>query len=431
MIQTSNEKIYLLHIIKNPILISKLKKEYFVSEFYRDIFAITKKFYERFNNIPIDFKKTLIAIVSQSKFKDKISEEEIISLFLEDIEEYSFDWRESAVKSWIKICEFTYNLTNGVEYIKTQEISPETTDIIINKAKQIITNTEAIFHDDSYVSLFNTNTYKTDNSKRITTNKKFIDNLLDGGYGESELVCYLGEQGVGKSVWLCNDAASYSLQGYNVLYVSAEMSDIIIGKRIGSIIFDIPLKLWDKWIEKPERIERKRDEFESMGICPGDIICVQLADPTSLDIERIALKYEKELGITFQVIISDYIGIMSDYRNPNGDQMYTKLKNISKDFRDILIRNKWKVGITAQQVGRGAWNSSDIRIADVAESAGIAHNADVIYGIIQDSDMDEANVFWLKALKLRNGPGKNTKCCFEKNPKTLKVTELNKVKVDG
>ena len=431
MVNSQNEKIYLLHILKNPGLFSKLKPEFFKNELYRNIFGISKKFFERFNNIPDNYEKTLLAIVQQSKYRDIITDEEVKTLFLEDIEEYSDDWRDSSVKSWIKICEFTYNLTNGVDYIKTQEITPETTDQIINKAKQIITQTEAIFHDDTYISLFDPRTYKTDSGKKITSGKKFVDNILEGGYGEAELIIYLGQQGVGKSIWLCNDAANYSLQGYNVLYVSGEMSDILITKRIGSILFDVPIKRWDEWCEKPERLRKKVEEFDSMGITPGQVVSVQFADPSALDVERLALKYEKELNIKLDVIICDYLGIMSDHRNSKGDNLYVKYKNISKDFRDILIRNKWKLGITAQQIGKDGWDASDLKISNVAESAGIAHNGDVIYGIIQDADMAAENIYWLKGLKFRNGPGTGTKCQFTRNSKTLKVTETNKIKMDG
>lgn len=70
-----------------------------------------------------------------------------------------------------------------------------------------------------------------------------------------------------------------------------------------------------------------------------------------------------------------------------------------------------------------AWNSSNVTMSDIAESAGLAHTADTIFAIIQDQDMLRNNEYWLKILKIRDGGGKNTRCSFSIDFSRMRITE--------
>ena len=49
-----------------------------------------------------------------------------------------------------------------------------------------------------------------------------------------------------------------------------------------------------------------------------------------------------------------------------------KIKQIAEDLRAMGIRNNWLI-VTATQINRNGYNSSDISMTDVAESAGLSH----------------------------------------------------------
>ena len=49
---------------------------------------------------------------------------------------------------------------------------------------------------------------------------------------------------------------------------------------------------------------------------------------------------------------------------------YMKIKQIAEDLRAMGIRNNWLI-VTATQINRNGYNSSDISMTDVAESAGL------------------------------------------------------------
>jgi hypothetical protein len=79
--------------------------------------------------------------------------------------------------------------------------------------------------------------------------------------------------------------------------------------------------------------------------------------------------------------------------------------------------------ISATQINRGAWDSTEVKMENIAESAGLAHTVDVMYALIQDSMMHAAREYWLKVLKIRDGEGKGTKCRFEIDYNFMRLTE--------
>ena len=103
-----------------------------------------------------------------------------------------------------------------------------------------------------------------------------------------------------------------------------------------------------------------------------------------------------------------------------------KIKQIAEDLRAMAQRNEWLI-ITATQINRSGYDSSEITMGNIAESAGLSHTADVMYGIIQDSSMHLNNEYWLKLMKMRNGQGKNSKCRYTINYEYMRLTETDEI----
>ena len=103
-----------------------------------------------------------------------------------------------------------------------------------------------------------------------------------------------------------------------------------------------------------------------------------------------------------------------------------KIKQIAEDLRAMGVRNNWLI-VTATQINRNGYNSSDISMSDVAESAGLSHTADIMLGIIQDDLMRANYEYWLKILKIRDGEGKGTKCRLMINYNMMRLTETEDI----
>jgi replicative DNA helicase len=170
-------------------------------------------------------------------------------------------------------------------------------------------------------------------------------------------------------------------------------------------------------------------ENVSRGVLPPGKLYVKefpTSQATVLDVESYLKTLEETTGNKLKVIVIDYINILANYRNPNSENTYLKIKQIAEDLRAMAVRNDWLI-ITATQINRSAWDSSEVTMQNIAESAGLAHTADMMYAIIQDSEMHAKREYFLKILKIRDGEGKGTKCRFEIDYEYMRLTETQDV----
>jgi len=71
------------------------------------------------------------------------------------------------------------------------------------------------------------------------------------------------------------------------------------------------------------------------------------------------------------------------------------------------------------------YDSTELNMGHIAESAGLSHTADIIYGIIQDSHMHMNSEYFLKLLKVRNGTGKNSRCLYKIDYNYMRLIETD------
>lgn len=230
------------------------------------------------------------------------------------------------------------------------------------------------------------------------------------------------------SIYLANDAANFVKMGVNTAFVSAEMAAHKVLKRIGANMLTIPMSEYETKAKNKELIKRKLENVGNGLTPPGNLFVKQFptSQATVPDIEAYLKQIEEERKIKLGCIVIDYINILANYRNPNSENMYLKIKQIAEDLRAMGVRNGWLI-VTATQINRNGYNSSDIGMGDVAESAGLSHTADLMLGIIQDDLMRASNEYWLKVLKIRDGEGKGVKCKLDINYNYMRLTETDNV----
>lgn len=155
------------------------------------------------------------------------------------------------------------------------------------------------------------------------------------------------------SIFLANDAVNFVRRGHNVSVISAEMSGHKFVKRIGANALNIPMSEYGKKAKDKNFIKRRLETLSDGLLPPGQLFIKHV--PTSqfsvLDIEAYLKELEEVKGIKLHVVVIDYINILSNYRNPNSDNTYMKVKQIAEDLRAMAIRNDWLI-ITATQINR-------------------------------------------------------------------------------
>ena len=133
----------------------------------------------------------------------------------------------------------------------------------------------------------------------------------------------------------------------------------------------------------------------------------------------------------FKLVVVDYIGIMRNWRNPNTENLYMKIKQIAEDLRAMAMRNDWTV-LTGSQFNRAGTDVSDVRLEHIAESAALIHTVDALIGIIQDEIMYRNSEYYYKALALRESANKNAKKRFTVSFDYMRIMEdMNAEIIEG
>ena len=418
------EKIFFKLSLQKTKYLESIKKGFYTSEEIDTLHYLATKFYQRFHETPSVEQMKLLA----SKVNKKVDDDMIEIIYAADLKQYDDEWLTSTAEAWIKWRNFDCTLVDTIEYIKSTNVTPENADSIISKVKTLINDRNSlVFNSDIGLDFFNPEDHKYDETDKFPTPYNFLDRILNGGYDKSgTLTVYVGEQNIGKSIFLANDAAHFVKMGTNTAVITAEMAAYKFMRRIGSNLLTIPMVEYDEKSKNTDLIRRKLDGVGDGLTPPGQLFVKQFptSQATVPDIEAYLKQIEEERKIKLGAVVIDYINILSNYRNPNSENTYLKIKQIAEDLRAMGVRNKWLI-VTATQITRSGYNSTDIGMGDVSESAGLSHTADVMLGIIQDDLMRASYEYWLKVLKIRDGEGKGMKCKLNINYTYMRLTETD------
>jgi len=423
------EKIFFRISLEKPKYLQSIKSGYYTSEEIDILSYLANKFYVKFKETPGKEQLKLL-VQNYKKAKEKITDGILDVIFDVDLAQYDEEWLTSTAESWIKWRTFDTTLIDTIEYIKTTQVTPDNADSIIQKVKGLINERNNItFNSDLGLDFFNPEDHDQKEAEKVSSGYNFVDRVLGGGYDKGgNLVVYAGEQNIGKSIYLANDAASFVKMGVNTVVITAEMAAHKFVKRIGSNLLSINISEYSDKAKQKEYIQRRLETVGDGFTPPGQLFIKQMptSQATVLDIDAYITQLEEEKQIKIGAVVIDYINILANYRNPNSENTYLKIKQIAEDLRAMGQRHDWLI-VTATQITRGGYNSSDISMGDIAESAGLSHTADVMYGIIQDDLMRASDEYWLKILKMRDGEGKGTKCKLNINWNYMRLVETEDI----
>ena len=367
------EKIFFRLSLEKPKYLQSIKTGYYTSEEIDVLSYLANKFYVKFNETPGKDQLKLL-VQNYKKAKEKITDGILDVIFDVDLAQYDEEWLTSTAESWIKWRTFDTSLIDTIEFIKTTQVTPENADSIIQKVKGLINDRNNItFNSDLGLDFFNAEDHDQKEAEKVSSGYNFVDRVLGGGYDKGgNLVVYAGEQNIGKSIYLANDAASFVKMGVNTVVITAEMAAHKFVKRIGSNLLSIDINNYADKAKNHEYVKRRLETVGDGFTPPGQLFIKQMptSQATVLDIDAYLTQLEEEKQIKIGAVVIDYINILANYRNPNSENTYLKIKQIAEDLRAMGQRHDWLI-VTATQITRGGYNSSDITMGDIAESAGL------------------------------------------------------------
>jgi replicative DNA helicase len=205
---------------------------------------------------------------------------------------------------------------------------------------------------------------------------------------------------VGKTLVLCHLASSYLVMGKDVLYITLEISEEEITKRIDAnvlnVSFDDLMALpKDLYLKKVKNLRNKTQ---------GELIVKEYPGTSANVLHFKALLNELKLKKNFipDVIMIDYLNICSSSRiKASGAQdLYSWVKSIAEEVRGLAQQTGIPIW-SATQLNRTGFKSSDPDMADTAESFGLPATIDLQWVLIVNDQLKQLNQIMIKQLKNR------------------------------
>jgi len=424
MTSTHLEKIFLHYVLQSGELQKLVDSRFFESPLIRKVYELSKEFSQKYNQIPS--RNQIFEISKMQGLEETLSESAIIPLFEVDLKEYDEDWLKETAESWIEYKNLDTSVYDVINYLKTTKVNAENIKQVVDHVKTIINERNSVqFGFDEGLDFFDPESHLQPTHDTFSSGFNYIDLVLGGGFYSKALFCFIGEMKIGKSIWLANLAANSVRQGYNTAVISLEMRDRKLIKRLGANLLGIGMRDYANVAKDGVMMKKKLTTvgYDSLQV-PGKLYVKEF--PTSSagvpDVERYLQEMEKLKGIKFKVIVLDYINILKNWRNPNSENMYMKIKQIAEDLRAMAMRNEWAI-ITATQVNRSGFGSTDLSINNISESSGLGHTVDAMFGIIQDEIMHANREYTLKLLANRDDGYKNSRKKFLIDYDHMRITE--------
>jgi len=219
---------------------------------------------------------------------------------------------------------------------------------------------------------------------KIPTKIQGIDAMLYGGIGVKEITCIVAPSGRGKTAFFINLMHGFLSQGYDVLYLTFEMSLRDILKRLyRRILYGNKEYMTEekepeiiKWVNKFFHLSRAKCKI---AYSPANLCSVE-------DIKSELVRLEMAENFIPKIIIVDHLDLMiSKKKSIRQQEGYSYWRLLVDDLREIPMQLSIPI-VTATQSTRASSKKILVTEIDVGESYGKVQSSDVVFSLNQTSE---------------------------------------------
>lgn len=420
------EQVFYHYILSNQIFLNTAKADFFTNQNIREIFEIAKEHAIRYKEPPS--KEQMTQLIQIKGLGEKFNEDMVQGLYNTKalLSEYGNEWLDNNVGPWIQVRNLDMVMRKAIAYMKTTKVTADNAAEVVEKVRYMLSSETAIdFTFNMGKNFFDAASHLQTRLARTSTGYDYIDLCTKGGYWKGSLMVLFGMPKSGKSMWMCNMAAKSVLGGFNTCYITLELQEELVNMRIGANLLNVPLDDYDEFCKDQPLLKQKLTNLRARSLKPlGELHVKEFPSSTASanDITAYLLKAQEMLGYKFDNIFIDYINIMKNWRNANSENTYIKIKQISEDIRAMGQQNNWAI-ISVTQTNRSGWEANDLGLGSIAESAGLLHTVDILFGIVTNAEMKARGEYFLKCLANRVAGYENTRKRFTIEWKYARIEE--------
>ncbi len=256
---------------------------------------------------------------------------------------------------------------------------------------------------------------------RIPTLWPGFDEYTNGGLFKDGrmLLLFMGQAGLGKSLFLSNLAVNLLKQNLSVVVISLEMSQDVYAQRFDAHISKDDINhLKDTMFSSCDKIKAFYKQY------PKANLFIKEYPPRSIKTRDIEIYLEnlKLAGKNFDAVIVDYLNLVIP--NHRSDSMYKDGLAVSEELRALSYKFSCPV-ISAVQSNTEGMNNENIDMQNISESRGIAHTCDALFALFQMQEDRENGIINMRVLKNRLGGRVGKVLQYSMNPSNLTVIDLS------
>jgi hypothetical protein len=258
-----------------------------------------------------------------------------------------------------------------------------------------------------------------DHSQFISTGWAVLDHKLGGGFVPGALNVFCGGSGSGKSLFLQNISLNWALTGKNVVYISLELGDDLIGLRLDAMLSNRGTRDVFKDIDDTARTIT----LASKGA--GKLCVKRMKEGSNTNDIRVFLKeYQIQTGIKVDAVVLDYLDLL--HPNNKGidvSNLFIKDKYTSEEFRGFLEEFGY-LSATASQLNRGSVQAQgDFDHSHIAGGLSKINTCDNMFGINASAAMKDSGYIEVLLMKCRTSGSVGQMIRFGYNAVTMRISD--------
>ena len=428
------EKTILRNVIVNEPFMRKvlpfIKVDYFDGA-YKILFKEIVKFVATYNRLPT--QESIKIELDESVNVSDVQRQQIVDMlpdvFTEKMENQ--DWLLDTTEKWCQdqalhraIME-SITVLDGKHNTLTKNALPD----LLQNALAVCFDTN-VGHDYIENADARYDFYHED-EERIPFDLEYFNTITKGGLPNKSLSICLAGTGVGKSLFMCHQAAGALSQGYNVLYVTLEMSEERIAERIDANLMNTPISQ----LEHMSKTSFKNKVDKIAEKTNGKLIIKEYPTGQAHSNHLRALLNELKLKKSFKphIVFIDYLNICASSRMKGmggSINSYSYIKAIAEEIRGLAVEFDLPI-VSATQTTRSGFGNSDPGLEDTSESFGLPATADLMLALISNEELVAQKQIMVKQLKNRyNDPNVNKRFCIGVDRSKMKLFDVDNAKED-
>jgi replicative DNA helicase len=429
------ERIILSNLIFNDKynrkVIPFLKSEYFQDYPERVVFDLIDEYVKKYNSFP-STEALAIDLSNKEGLNDQTfkNSKDVITA-LETDSNTQLDW---LVDHTEKFCQDKALYLAIMQSIKIMD--EKNGQISKGSIPSILTDALAVSFDTSIGHDFLDNSderyeFYHRKEKRIPFDIEYLNTITNGGLPEKTLNIALAGTGVGKSMFMCHCAASNLTRGYNVLYITLEMSEERIAERIDANLLDVSIEELELLPKQSydTKINRLKEKYTSKLIIKE----YPTAGAGSANFRHLLNELKIKKNFVPDIIYIDYLNICMSSRLKYGSNVnsYTLIKSIAEELRGLAVEFSVPI-VSATQTTRSGYSNSDVGLEDTSESFGLPATADFMFALIGSEELESLNQIMVKQLKNRySDPSSNRRFIVGIDRSKMRLYDVDQSAQDG